>query len=104
MRATTGCWWESSDAATFWQHAAEDRDAAVASGISDPQSGADFGDEKGRKGIRELSRKSVSLGHFMPTRGRTGTSQRSRKPFGLKTGLEIRICKTLGVGASPIQD
>ena len=25
-------------------------------------------------------------------------------PFGLKTGLELRICKTPGVGANPIQD
>ena len=40
---------ESSDATAFWQHAEEDRDAAVASGIGGPRSGADFGDEIGRQ-------------------------------------------------------
>ena len=41
---------EPSDAAAVWRHAAEDRDAAVASGIGGSQSGANFGDEIGRNG------------------------------------------------------
>ena len=40
---------DESDAAAFWQHAEEDRDAAVAGGIGGPQSGADFGDELERE-------------------------------------------------------
>jgi hypothetical protein len=29
---------------------------------------------------------------------------RAGKPFGLKTGLELRVCKTPGVGANRIHD
>src|ERR1019366_4395229 len=39
----------SSGALALRQHAAENRDAAVASRIGGPQSGADFGDEIGRQ-------------------------------------------------------
>jgi hypothetical protein len=38
---------ESPDAAALWQHAEEDRDPAVVSGICGPQSAADFGNERG---------------------------------------------------------
>ena len=34
----------------------------------------------------------------------TGPLRRAGKPFGLKAGVELRICKTPGVGANPIQD
>src|SRR6202022_896686 len=37
------------DAAVVWRHAAEDRNAAVASGIGGLQSAANFGDEIGRQ-------------------------------------------------------
>ena len=40
-----------------------------------------------------VGRASVS-GVFMPTRARTGQLRRGGKSFGLKTGLELRICKT----------
>ncbi len=42
---------EPSDAAAVWWHAAEDYDAAGASGMGGPQCAADFGDEIGMEGI-----------------------------------------------------
>lgn len=39
---------EPSDVATVWSDATADRSATIASGIGEPQTGADFGDERGR--------------------------------------------------------
>ena len=36
----------------------------------------------------------ASVAAFLPTRGRTGQLRRGGKSFGLKSGLELRICKT----------
>ena len=49
--------------AAVWKHAAEDRGAAIARGIGDPQGGADFGDAGGwREG--ELSAESIGKTAF----------------------------------------
>jgi hypothetical protein len=73
------------DAAALWQHAAEDRGAAIARAIGDPQGGADFGDEGGwREG--EVSAESV---------GKDGI-------FGY--WVTARVCGPPGVGASPNHD
>jgi hypothetical protein len=53
---------EPSDAPALWQHAAEDRGAAIARGIGDPQGGADIGDAGGWKG--ELSAESIGKTAF----------------------------------------
>jgi hypothetical protein len=39
---------EPSDAAPLWSDAPADRSATIASGIGEPQTGSDFGDEGGR--------------------------------------------------------
>ena len=39
---------ESSDMAALWSDATADRCATIASGIGEPQTGSDFGDEGGR--------------------------------------------------------
>jgi len=60
LAATCG---EPSDAPALWKHAAEDRGAAIARGIGDPQGGADFGDAGGwREG--ELSTESIGKTAF----------------------------------------
>ena len=51
------------DAAALWQHAAEDRGAAIARALGDPQGGADFGDEGGWRG-GEVSAESVGKTAF----------------------------------------
>jgi hypothetical protein len=69
------------DAAVVWRHAAEDRNAAVASGIGGLQSAANFGDEIEGKGITvcKLGRKNAAFTCFMSTRGRTGPLRRNGK-------------------------
>ena len=82
---------EPSDAADVRRHAAEDCDAAGASGIGGPQCAADFGDEIGMAGIDKCLKIRSEKRRFRmfyanarqnwPLRGRG-------KPYGLKTELE----------------
>src|ERR1039457_3700261 len=97
---------ESSDAAAVWLHAAEDRGAAVASGIGGLQSAADFGDEIGRQRdtcIRIQSEKRQFRMFYANARQNLPLRQ-GGKPFGLKTELELRVCKLNGPSASLNQD
>jgi hypothetical protein len=88
--------------ALFWGRASEDRKAAVASRIGGLQSAANLGDDLRRQGglvsDDSVGKTPVSDG-LMTTRGRTGPLRRKR-PQRSKPGLELRVCKPLGVGAT----
>ena len=51
---------ELSDAAAVWSHAVQDRGTTITSGVGEPQTGADFGDEggRGRKSVGGIGRKT----------------------------------------------
>lgn len=53
---------KSSDAAALWQHAVEDRDAALGSRMGRAQSEADFGDDAGAE--EEVSAESIGKTAF----------------------------------------
>jgi hypothetical protein len=73
---------ESSDAAAFWQYAAEDHDATVAGGTDGPQSGADFdhGAELEREMFAESFGKKVTSMRCAPVSRETGLHTASRNP------------------------
>src|ERR1019366_723005 len=87
-------------------HAAEDRGAAVASGIGGLQSAADFGDEIGRQRDRYLRIQSGKrqFRMFYANARQNRPLRQGGKPLGLKTELEARICKLNGPWASLNQD
>ena len=55
---------ESSDEAALRKHAVQDRGTTITSGIGEPQTGSDFGDEGGRggKSVGGIGRRSGSFG------------------------------------------
>jgi hypothetical protein len=75
-------------------HTAEDRNAAVASGIGGLQSAANFGDEIARQRDKCLITRSEKRRFqvLLPTRDRTGPLRRDGKASGLKPGFELRVC------------
>jgi hypothetical protein len=97
---------EPSDATALRQHAEEDRNAAVASGIGGPQSAADFGgrDREERDGRLRTRSEKRQFAYLMSTRGRTAPFWRAESTVGPKTGLELRVCKPPSIAASMNQD
>ncbi len=91
---------ESSDAAALWEHAAQGRDAGVASRIGGPRSAADFGDEiGGGRSVSDNSVGKVRVSGFMPMPSRIGPLPRRGKFLDWKSGQEIRVCKLPGARA-----
>jgi Transposase DDE domain group 1 len=74
------------------RNAAEDRGAAIARGIGDPQCGADFGDAGGWEGRRivcGIDWKHGIFGRCVTARGRTDQLRHPGKHFALQFGLEL---------------
>jgi hypothetical protein len=55
---------ESSNEAALRKYVVQDRGITITSGVGEPQTGADFGDEggRGRKSVGGIGRKSGSFG------------------------------------------
>ncbi len=86
---TTGrCWQGSTDPAVVWRHAAEDRNAAIASGIGGLQSAPNFGDEIGRQGDECLITRSENpvSGALCHREAELGPLRRNGKGLRVQTG------------------
>src|ERR1035437_3866488 len=94
---------EPSDAPALCKHAAQDRGAAIARGIGDPQGGADFGDAGGWREVRTVGGIDWKNGIF----GCFGVNVRQNWPVaarykapGRKPRRERCVCGLPCVGAS----
>ena len=82
-------------------HAVEGRDGPFAGGIGGPPSATDFDDEvKGEEVPAEAIWNSGVSQCGFPRDAKLARCDAAESPLGLKTGLELRVCKPPGIDAS----
>ncbi len=103
--AEADCLQPGQPVAAVWRHAAQDSRCCRRQRDRRPAERSRFGDEKGRVGDRRLTTRwgNRPFWVFRPTRSRTGPLRGCGNPLGLKTGLELRVCKPRAPGATLIR-